>query len=188
MSFFSNEADTKTGVPKYSYGNNKGAGGALSTASGFSMMMSNATRGIKNVIRNIDKGLIKPSIEMTHQWQLLYSNDPEYYTGDIKLIARGSNALIAKEQTAVRRNEFLQIAMNPAVLQIIGQEGLAEIIREIVDGMDFISDDIVPTKEELSKRMQAQAMQQQAQMMAPEQGREIDGAGAVKGGADANIM
>lgn len=186
--FFSNEADTKTGVPKYSYGNNKGAGGALSTASGFSMMMSNATRGIKNVIRNIDKGLIKPSIEMTHQWQLLYSNDPEYYTGDIKLIARGSNALIAKEQAAVRRNEFLQIAINPAVLQIIGQEGLAEIIREIVDGMDFISDDIVPTKEELSKRMQAQAMQQQAQMMAPEQGREIDGAGAVKGGADANIM
>ena len=186
--FFSNEADTKTGVPKYSYGNNKGAGGALSTASGFSMMMSNATRGIKNVIRNIDKGLIKPSIEMTHEWQLFYSNDPEYYTGDIRLIARGSNALIAKEMAAVRRNEFLQIAVNPAVLSIIGQEGLAEILREIVEGMDFVSDDIVPSKEVLAKRLQAQAMQQQAQMMAPEQGREIDGAGAVKGGADANIM
>jgi len=195
--FFSAEADTKTGVPKYSYGNQQGNSGALSTAAGFSMMMNNATRGVKNVIRNIDKGLIKPSIEMTHQWHLLYSNDPEYYTGDIKLIARGSNALIAKEQTAVRRNEFLQIAMNPAVLSLIGQEGLAEILREIVDGMDFTSDEIVPTKEILSKRLQAQAVQQQAQLMAPEgqaggkqasKGKEVDGAGAVQGGADVKTM
>ncbi|MBI9090725.1 MAG: hypothetical protein JEZ12_16025 [Desulfobacterium sp.] len=191
--FFSAEADTKTGVPKYSYGNNKGSGGALSTASGFSMMMNNATRGIKNVIRNIDKGLIKPSIEMTHQWQLLYSNDPEYYTGDIKLIARGSNALIAKEQTAVRRNEFLQISMNSAVLGIIGQEGLAEVLREIVEGMDFTSDEIVPTKEAFSKRLQAESLQVQAQAQLPggvqgSEGKEVDGAGAVQGGRDARTV
>lgn len=188
--FFSAEADTKTGVPKYSYGSGKGTGGALSTASGFSMMMNNTTRGIKNVIRNIDKGIIEPSIEMTHQWMLLYSGDPGYCTGDIKLIARGSNALIAKEQTAVRRNEFLQIALHPNVLEIIGQEGLAEIIREIVDGMDFISDDIVPSTEELSRRGQMQQVQaQQAQIEQQQaQGREVDGGGAVKGGADARLM
>ncbi|MCP4116473.1 MAG: hypothetical protein GY737_13895 [Desulfobacteraceae bacterium] len=188
--FFSNEADTKTGVPKYSYGNNKGSGGALSTASGFSMMMNNASRGIKNVVRNIDKGIIKPSIQMTHEWELLYSGDPEYYVGDIKLIARGSNALIAKEQAAVRRNEFLQIAVNPIVLQIIGQEGLAAILREIVEGMDFTADEIVPTKEVFAKRLQSEAVQAQAQaqIAAPEQGKEVDGAGAVQGGRDAKIV
>jgi len=191
--FFSDQADTKTGVPKYSYGNQQGSGGALGTASGFSMMMNNATRGIKNVVRNVDSGIIKPSIEMTHQWALLNSNDPEYYVGDIKLIARGSNALIAKEQSAVRRNEFLQIAVNPAVLQVIGMEGLAEILREVVDGMDFTSDDIVPSKEDMAQK-QAQAMmqaQQQAQIEqqgGPKPGRETDGAGAVQGGADASFM
>lgn len=190
--FFSDQADTKTGVPKYSYGNQQGSGGALGTASGFSMMMNNATRGIKNVVRNIDNGITKPSIEMTHQWALLYSNDPEYYVGDIKLIARGSNALIAKEQSAVRRNEFLQIAVNPAVLQVIGMEGLAEVLREIVEGMDFSSDEIVPTKQDMQRKQEQAAMQAQQQQQieanAGKPGRETDGAGAVQGGQDGRVV
>jgi hypothetical protein len=191
--FFSDQADTKTGVPKYSYGNQQSSGGALGTASGFSMMMNNATRGIKNVVRNIDGGIIKPSIEMTHQWALLNSNDPEYYVGDIKLIARGSNALIAKEQSAVRRNEFLQIAVNPAVLQVIGMDGLAEILREVVEGMDFTSDEIVPSKEDMVRKQEQANMQlqQQAQIeqgAGPKPGRETDGAGAVQGGQDVKVV
>jgi len=182
--FFSDQADTKTGIPKYSYGSRQGGSGALSTASGFSMMMNNATRGIKNVVRNIDKGITKPSIEMTHQWALLYSNDPEYYSGDIKIIARGSNALIAKEQTAVRRNEFLQVAVNPAVLQVIGMNGLAEVLRGIVAGMDFPSDDIVPSKQEMQRKQEVATQQaQQAQ-----KGVATDGAGAVQGGRDAKVV
>ena len=59
--FFSNEADNNTGIPKYAYGSKQNMG-ALSTATGFSMMMSNAARGIKKVMGNIDRGIIAPSV------------------------------------------------------------------------------------------------------------------------------
>jgi len=139
--FFSSEADNKTGVPKYAYGG-EAKGGALGTATGFSMMMSNAARGIKNVVSHIDYGIIKPTIERTHEFQLLFFNDPEYFVGDIKIIARGSSALIAKEQAAVRRNELLQIVVSsPPVLEIIGQVGLASMLKEIFKAGDFKDDE-----------------------------------------------
>jgi len=158
------EADNKTGIPKYAYGG-ESKGGALGTATGFSMMMGNASRGIKNVIRNIDNGMIKPSVERAHEFQLLFFNDPEYNQGDVKIIARGSTAMVAKEQAAVRRNELLQVVTrSPAVLNIIGETGLASMLREIFKAGDFKDDDIVPGKREMIQREKAKALAQQQQL------------------------
>ncbi|MGD9825827.1 portal protein [Desulfobacter sp.] len=186
----SSEADNKTGIPKYTYGGGESKGGALGTATGFSMMMGNATRGIKNVIRNIDNGIIKPSIERTHEFQLLFFNDPEYHQGDIKIIARGSTAMVAKEQAAVRRNELLQIVVgSPAVLNIVGETGLASMLREIFKAGDFKDDDIVPEKREMLQREQAAAQQQQLMMAQQEQmNQQTDPAGNVAGGRDARTV
>jgi hypothetical protein len=180
--FFSEEADNKTGVPKYSYGG-EAKGGALGTATGFTMMMNNAARGIKQVVRNVDKGIIAPSIIKTHEFQLLYFKDPDYFTGDIKLIAKGSSALVQKEQAQVRRNELLNVVLSrPAALEVVQLTGLAQMLREIFKGADFKSDDIVPTKEQLEMRMQQDAMAQQ--QIEAETGQETDGAGNKPSGKD----
>lgn len=189
--FFSNEADNKTGVPKYSYGGDA-TGGAMSTATGFSMMMGNAARGIKNVVRNIDRGIIKPSIERTHEFQLFFFRDPDYHMGDVKVIARGSSALVAKEQAAIRRNELLSVvATSPAILNVIGPVGLASMLKDIFRGADFKDDEIVPEKKEmLARERQHQfAMMQQAQR--EKQGKlnqEADPAGNKAGGTDARTV
>jgi hypothetical protein len=184
--FFSEEADNKTGVPKYAYGG-EAKGGALGTATGFTMMMNNAARGIKQVVRNVDKGIIAPSIIKTHEFQLLYFKDPDYYTGDIKLIAKGSSALVQKEQAQIRRNELLDVVLSrPAALEVVQLTGLAQMLREIFKGADFKSDDIVPTKEQLEMRMQ-QAVIQQEQIEA-ETGQETDGAGNKQSGKDYQIV
>jgi len=185
------EADNKTGIPKYSYGGgSEGSGGALGTATGFSMMMNNASRGIKNVVRNIDNGIVKPSIERTHEFQLLFFNDPEYHQGDVKIIARGSTAMVAKEQAAVRRNELLQVVTSSeAVLNIIGQDGLAAMLREIFKAADFKNDDIVPDKKEMIQREQQQqiAMQQEAEEQ-KKLDQQTDPAGNVAGGKDVQTV
>ena len=191
--FFSNEADTKLGVPKYTYGGDA-KGGALETASGLSIMMGNATRGIKNVVRSMDRDLVKPTIERLHEWLLMYSGDPEYYEGDIKLFARGTTAMIIKEQVAVRRNELLQtVVSSPPILGIIGERGLAAMLRDIFGGVDFTADDIVPSEEDIAKKMMqqqvAQQRQAQAQMqMAQQKALGTDKAGAVQGGRDARVV
>lgn len=198
--FFSEEADNKVGVPKYSYGG-AGGGGALGTATGFSMMMGNAARGIKTVVKHIDKGITKPTVERTHQFKVLFFRDPEFWAGDIKILARGSEALVAKEQAAVRRNELLQIVVTaPPVYELIGKAGLASMLREIFKGADFKDSEIVPTKKEVLAREEEEKalmeQQQQALLMAQagggqgggppllEQGTETNQAGAKVSGKD----
>jgi hypothetical protein len=186
--FFSEEADNKTGVPKYAYGG-EAKGGALGTATGFTMMMNNAARGIKQVVRNVDKGIIAPSIIKTHEFQLLYFKDPDYYTGDIKLIAKGSSALVQKEQAQIRRNELLDVVLSrPAALEVVQRTGLAQMMKEIFKGADFKSDDIVPTKEQLEMRMQRAVIQQQQQQVEAETGQEADGAGNKQSGKDFQVV
>jgi len=194
--FYASEADNKTGIPKYSYGGGgEASGGALGTATGFSMMMNNASRGIKNVVRNIDNGMIKPSIERTHHFQLLFFNDPEYHHGDIKIIAKGSTAMVAKEQAAIRRNELLQVVTgSEIVLNIIGQKGLASMLREIFQAADFQDDEIVPDKREMIQREQQDqvAMQQEQAMIAQQDqaklNQETDPAGNKAGGKDVQTI
>ena len=199
---FSTEADNKSGIPKYAYGQ-QATGGAMNTASGLSMMMGNATKAVKKVIANIDRGIIQPSIKRMHEYLIL--NDPDYtgrYQGDINICSKGSSAMIAKEQQQVRRNEFMQIILSsePA-LNILGQEGLAAVLREILKGLDIGLDDVVPTEEEMKAAQQAQqqqmmmeqqaAMEQGQQPGGPANGpapKQIEASGAEKGGAEANTV
>ncbi|WP_319764509.1 hypothetical protein [Maridesulfovibrio sp.] len=205
--FFSNEADNKSGVPKYSYGTGK-TQGAAGTSSGLAMLISNAARGIKGVIRNMDKGTIRPPVEALFDWVMLYQPDPALQ-GDCKIVARGSSALVAKEQQAVRRNEAMQIILNsPAVLNMIGPEGLAEFLRGFFQALDIGADEIVPRKEVIAAQnnkdmiiQQLSAQNQQLQQVLgggqapqgqPQQqlpmGRAVDDAGAVQGGMEANLF
>lgn len=198
---FSIEADNKSGIPKYAYGV-QATGGAMNTASGLSMMMGNATKAIKKVIANIDRGIIRPSVKRMHEYLILNIEDYTGKTqGDINICSKGSSAMIAKEQQQVRRNEFMQIILgSQPALQILGQEGLAAVLREILKGLDIGLDDVVPTEDEMKAAQQAQQqqlmMQQQAAMAQGQPGgptngpapKQIEASGAEKGGAEANTV
>jgi hypothetical protein len=184
--FFSDRADNTTGIPKYSYGQ-QASGGALGTATGFSMMMSNASRAIKQVIGNIDT-VIEGSIRGVRDTLVFYDPDPIMRKGDIKVVAKGAASLVAKEQRQIRMNEMLQIALHPIVLQTIGQDGFAELLRKVFQGADLDADDIVPSKDEqLRNRMlmqQQQPMRQQQGSANYKKGTNTNPAGDRMGGAD----
>ncbi len=196
---FSIEADNKSGIPRYAYGGSaEESSGAADTASGYSMMMQNATKQVRKIIGNIDRGIIRPSVK--RHFDFLLVNDPEFaqkYKGDLQIIAKGSSDLAAKEQQQVRRNEFLQLVLqSPVAQQIIEMPGIAALLRETVSGMDIGMEDIVPTKEQVRRkqaRMQAQQVMQQQQGQeqsqgGPKQGRQVQPGGAVQGGADTKTM
>ena len=62
---FSARADEDTMIPRYMTG--ESSPGAGRTSSGLSMLISNAGKGIKQVISNIDRAVIVPSIERLYQ-------------------------------------------------------------------------------------------------------------------------
>jgi len=155
-------ADEYSGIPRYLTGDT--TGGAGRTASGLSMLISNAGKSIKQVIGNIDIGVFKPMLERLYYFNMRYGDDPEL-KGDVQIVARGASAIIAKGEAQVRRNEFLAATANPIDAQIVGVEGRAAILREVAKGLDMNVDKVVPTVEVLRQKFAAQAA-----LAAPDQG------------------
>lgn len=169
---FSLMADEYTGIPRYMAGFNGGEGGAGRTASGISMMISNASKVIKQVLAGADRA-ISQLLDRLYYHNMRYSDDPDL-KGDVRIVARGATSLIAKEAAMQRSNEFLQLALaSPAVQQITGVEGLAELLRPMVRRLDINPDKVVPSAPVLRQRM---AEQLQLQMAGGIPGAAQDGA------------
>jgi hypothetical protein len=191
-------ADELTGIPAYTSGIGA-ASGAGKTASGLSMLMNAAAKGIRSIIYNIDIDIVEPVLYAQFVHNMLYSND-QSIKGDITIKPRGAAALIVKEQMQIRRGEFLASTANPVDMDIIGKEGRAELLREVAKSLDMPVDRLVPSREEIQRQKEEQAamqqaqqqMQMQAQMQqpqAPEQAPEtaLDGA-TVAGGHEASLF
>lgn len=166
-------ADEWSGIPKYLTGD--APGGAGRTASGLSMLMTNAGKSLKQVVSNFDHYVMEPLLQQLFFWNMRYSNDPEL-KGDVQIVARGANALMAKEAAQNKRQEFLVATANPIDMQIIGLPGRAHVLREVAKNLELDTDKIVPSDEELKQKeilAQAMAKQQallQAQAIATGQG------------------
>lgn len=152
-------ADEYSGIPKYMAGD---AGGAGRTASGLSMLMGNAGKAIKQVIANIDIGVMSQLVERLYDHNMQHSDDPDL-KGDVHVVARGASSLIAKESAQVRRNEFLAATANPVDMQIVGVEGRAAILRETAKNLDMDVDKVVPPLDLLRQKWAQQQMMAQGQ-------------------------
>jgi hypothetical protein len=165
---FSSRADEDTMLPRYMSGEN--TPGAARTSSGLSMLISNAGKGIKQVINNIDHNIITPAIERLYEDNMRYSEDDDL-KGDINVVARGASALVVKEAEAVRRNEFMMLVLNsPVAQQIVGMDGTAELLRDAARNLNGNVDRIVPDRQQISTIQQQQQviaqLQQQLQQVA----------------------
>lgn len=150
---FERRADDATQIPRYAYGNER-VGGAGSTMGGLQLLLNSVAKGIKEVVMQIDLGVIVPAIEQLYTFNMLYNQDPSI-KGDAKVRARGATALIAKDQQSQRREQFLAQTANPIDMSIIGLEGRAVVLREQAKALD-LPDAIVPEAYELRERQQNQ--------------------------------
>lgn len=181
---FSKLADDHSGIPSYLYGdlNVQGAG---RTSSGLSMLMGSAGKGIRQVVMHIDFDVTKPIVERQYVYNMRYHED-ESIKGDVDVMPRGAINLANKETMNVRRIEFLNATANPIDMEIIGPDGRAAILREVVKGLQMPVDDIIPSREKAVLRAaNAQANAQQQQLPAP---TPTQPDGSPKGGMDGNLM
>jgi hypothetical protein len=172
---FSEMADEYSGIPKYMGGE---PGGVGRTASGLSMLMGNASKSIKQVISNIDIGVMTPMLTRLYDHNMQFSDDPDL-KGDVNIIARGATSLVAKDTAQVRRNEFLMATANPVDMQIVGVEGRAAILRETAKNLDMDVDKVVPPLNKLRQQLAAQQMMQQQQQGTPPAPQQAGGGQAL---------
>lgn len=184
---FSDLADEYSSIPKYMSGEH--VPGAGRTSSGLSMLLNNASKGLKQVISNIDQDVSSPLLERQYQHNLSFAPDPDLI-GDVNIIAKGAMSLVSREAAAVRRNEFMQIVLNsPVAQQIVGMPGTAELLRENAKLLDMNVDRLVPSHEKITAQMAQQQLPPESDPNQPQaQGAPLLPDGSREGGRDSNMV
>jgi hypothetical protein len=161
------KADDATGIPRYTYGNER-AGGSADTATGLSMLMNNAAKGLRRAISNVDLNVISPTIGQTFINEMLYNAD-QSIKGACIIVPRGAAAILIKESAQQRRTQFLQMVLaSPTLTQIFGPQHILNLTREVATTMEMPSD-VVPSDDEFEQMQEQQAQQAQAQMQGQQQ-------------------
>ena len=188
---FSKQADEVTGIPNYVYGSSK-VSGAGRTASGLSMLMDNAAKGIKQALSYTDR-VVGDIVERYYIHNMMFHDDP-YVKGDYNVVAKGASGLIAREQMNVRRNEFMAATSNPIDMQILGMEGRSYLLKETAKSLGLNVEKFIPSEQQM-RFMQEQQQQQQMLMAMQQQAQQqqalpqtVDEAGNPAGGVTDNLM
>ena len=163
-------ADESTGMPSFAHGQT-GVTGVGRTASGISMLMNAAAGSIKTVIKNIDDYLLKPLGEGLFRFNMQFDFDKNI-KGDLEVVARGTESLMANEVRSQRLMGFLQVASNPVLAPFAK---FNYIIREIAKSMELDPEKVTNNMDEAA--IQAELLKGfQAEQPLPQQGQPPAGA------------
>lgn len=160
-------ADDATGIPRYTYGNER-AGGSADTASGLGMLMNNAAKGLRRGISNVDMNVTGPNAEDQFTNEMLYNPDTSI-KGDNIVVPRGAAAILIKESAQARRVQFLGMTANPIDAAIIKGKHRAALLREVAESMELSVNDVVPSDDEIEADAKAAAEGQAQQLQAMQQ-------------------
>ena len=178
-------ADESTGFPSYAHGQTS-VQSVGRTASGISMLMDAATAGIRTVVKNIDDYLLGPLGKAMFAFNMQFDFD-KGIKGDLEVIARGTESLMANEVRSQRLMQFLGVVSNPVLAPFAKMDVIA---REIAKSLDLDPDKVVNNLADAA--IQAQMLKdfqgiQGAAPMGPEGATEpqLEGPGGQVPGADA---
>ena len=144
------------------------------TSSGLQQLIQMASRGIKSVVRNIDMDIIVPSLERHYDY-LLDNQQVFGLVGDYNLAAKGTSAVLAREQLASRKIEFMANTANPIDVGIIGQANRRKMLFEVAKtlGLELGEQELPPPMQQLPQGAPP-----------PENPQALDAAGAPAQGVD----
>jgi len=143
------------------------------------MLMSAASKIIKEAIVNVDSKVLKRAIEACWVHMMLF--DDIKARGDISVVARASEYLIIAETLRERRTQFLAVTNNPTDMAIIGIKGRASVLRETVKTLKM-NENIVPTEEEMNAAEEQENQRKMAEEQAAASGMPPPGSGGPGGG------
>lgn len=148
--------DEVSGVPMLQHGEQ---GQATQTLGGMSMLMNAANTVRRNQVKQWDDFITEPLIRDFYHFNMMHSDDNEV-KGDYQVDARGTSALLIKEQVGQALTNFLNIAGNSPIFAPVLQLKSVEILKQWIKTQS-LPDSIIPTDEEL-KQYQQQMEEQQA--------------------------
>jgi len=152
------EADLDSGQTSIGYGDHSPS--QTKTATGMSILNSNANRQTADVVRSVSS-MITKNISAVYRWLMVDSTDMSI-KGDYEAISTGYEQYVAKEVHNTQLINFLQvIGQFPEIKQYLKQEAFT---RPLLRAFNMEPDKVVKTEEEVTQEMQAQQEAQQKQV------------------------
>jgi hypothetical protein len=134
----------------------QGAGQAPSTLGGMAMMMNASNTDRRRQVRDWDDSVTKPLITRFYYWNMQYHKD-ESIKGDYEVHARGTSALLLREQQAINLMAVLdKYAAHPALADSLKAQAT---LRKVIQAMHIAPDDLIKTDAEMEAEQAA--MQEQ---------------------------
>ena len=153
IDYFKRMADNDTGIPEIAQGSAGTNEGAQGTARGQAMLLDQSAKLLRSAITNVDKDVAKPKLEMMYDNNMLYDPD-ESIKGDAEVVAKGANAMLQRESSRQAHMALLEVTNNPVDQEIIGLEGRAHLLKQLVGSFEDIDQELVlPGDEALEQRI-----------------------------------
>lgn len=111
------------------------------TATGMSILNTNANRSTKKIMRNIDAGGIEPFIEAHYQWNMMF-NPKRNILANMKPIAMGATSIMAQEFQTQRLLQFGQTFQGHPDLKS------TDLMRSTAEAMNIKPDKVVVSEKE----------------------------------------
>jgi len=157
------EADLDSGQTSIGYGDMSPA--QTKTATGMSILNSNANRQTADVVRSVSK-MISGNITAIYRWLMVDDPDPEI-KGDYEAVSTGYEQYIAKEVHNTQLVQFLQtVGQLPQLQQYIKYESFS---RPLLRAFNLDPEEVMKTEEQVTQEMQAQTQAQQQQVQQQQQ-------------------
>jgi len=152
-------ADDVTSLPLIAQGSQNAA---PDTASGTAMLMNAANTQLRRIVKYFDDYVTEPMITRFYNWNMQNSDKAEI-KGDMTIDARGSSALLVKEQQNQSLRSLLLTAEQPSYAPLTKH---AELYRKAIQAEHLNADDIVKTDDEIAADVQQpDPIQQQIQQL-----------------------
>lgn len=137
--FFGKLLDEMT-VPAYAQGASQ-SGVTAGTATVFTQLLAAASRSIKAVVANIDTDVVTPFNQMNYDNVMKFSEDATI-KGDANVVAKGVSGLLAREQQAQKKVEYLQVVANPVYSQVLGAKNIGAILAQVAKSNNIVLPDM----------------------------------------------
>ncbi len=146
-------SDEETNMPRLMYG--ESAGASAQTMGGMAMQMNAANVVLRNTVKAFDDYMTRPMIRRFYHWNMQF-NSKEEIKGDFNVKARGSSALLVKEQQAQSMMQFMQLTASPVFSALIDAP---KVIQKVAQALHIEAASVLKTDEEIQQEQEQQAQQ-----------------------------
>jgi hypothetical protein len=155
---FLQRASIITGIPPHLVMGQNERSAPTNSSKALSVQIANSSHGLKLFLSNLGEGVIKPLIKDLYFTKLLTNKDLKIY-GDVNVEVHSFDN-IGKEAARLEvAQNLLMLMKDPSVREVLGVDGLVGLIREIGKVGDFDVSGVIPTDEEVKKKIEQQLYQ-----------------------------